>query len=460
LKRKTLDAITVWAVLAALTVIPSCTGVTKPAAGNAVRTEIDVNASFARKVSPLLFGFNYWNWVDKFGYSVSNTETLVRPLKIAILRAGGINNDTEKPQELSGLFLARFGNYCKAIGAQPLLQVPVASRGTVEERITRATNLIREFISMGYSLPYVSIGNEPDGYKSLNKSHPGLEASEKLEYFNINDYIDNFTNISAAVKREFPGIKIVGLELGWKYREWVRPFISKCFPYMDILSLHRYGYWPVTAATYDAAIKEYDDLRNFYSGIRTLTDPYAPGIPLIIGEMNSSADGDVSKAASSAMPGTFNAALWVADNIGVSSSEPNLLSVMPWSISEGWRLGFIKAKAGSHKVTPSYYTYLLFSNHIKEYMIFIHKINEKARIYIYRDEYGNVSVFCVNWSSESYQDVKINFNGVLRDSSINYRFVPSSFTCLEISKDLMVKKAFTYTSEMADAQSPYLVEDF
>ncbi len=425
---------------------------------NAIITEIKVSGTPAKELNPLFFGFNYWCWVKKWGNYVAGTEPLVKALDIKLLRAGGINNDAEIPEELSDRFLTQFGDYCRAVGAQPLLQVPVISRGTIPERISRATNLIRDFIAKGFILRYVSIGNEPDGYPTLKQANDVDVTAANLNNFTVYNYIDNFTNISAAIKKEFPGIKIIGLELGWKYDEWIPPFISACRPYIDILSIHRYGYWPMTNATYENAIGEYDNLTEFYKDIRTMTDPSAPGIPLIIGEMNSSADGDPSKPATFAMPGSFGAGLWIADNLGISSSESDLMSVMPWSISEFWREGFIMPV--SLKPTPMYYAYMLFSNHVKKYNIFASKINNDTRVYAYRDGQGNVSVFCINWSKNSFQDIKIDFNGLFGETTLEYKFAPLSITCLEISKDMAVKKAYAYTSEMADADKPASEEDF
>ncbi|MGA2141523.1 MAG: hypothetical protein ABSG94_03780 [Brevinematales bacterium] len=441
-------------IAAAMALFSGC--VPKPE--NVPAAAIEVKGYAGREINPLFFGFNYWDWVDKWGNRVSNTENLVKPLKIALLRAGGINNDAEQPQELSGRFLSQFGDYCRMVGAEPLLQVPMISRVSTAGRIARATNLIRDFILRGYPLRYVSIGNEPDGYIWLEKNN-GIKANGvRLDNFKINEYIDNFTNISAAIKREFPGIRIVGPDIGWNYTGWIDPFLASCRPYVDIISVHRYPYWPVEKATYGAAMAEFDNLKSFYSEIRDLSALHGGGLPLIIGEMGPSADGDTSKPSGFAMPGSFGSALWYADNIGVSSSEPMLLSIMPWCISQDWRNGFIRPV--TQRLEPEYYTYLLFSNHMKKYLIFMGKTGETGRVYAYRDQEGNVSLFCVNWSRNSSRDITIKFTGILGNAEITYRFEPFSLTCLEISKDLSLKKAYTYTKEMADSGRQFSSADF
>jgi hypothetical protein len=75
-------------------------------------------------------------------------------------------------------------------------------------------------------------------------------------------------------------------------------------------------------------------------------------------------DGDPAKSTLSASPGTFPAALWLADNLGVSL-ENQLFTVSYWSLSEGWTLGFFDG----NKPRPVYYAYQLFAKHFGEQVL-------------------------------------------------------------------------------------------
>ena len=79
----------------------------------------------ARDMPPLAFGQNYWNWELAWGDAVTGTETLVKAAGVKLIRAGGFNNDVQTPGAFDNTQLDRFAAYCKAVGAEPVLQVPL-----------------------------------------------------------------------------------------------------------------------------------------------------------------------------------------------------------------------------------------------------------------------------------------------------------------------------------------------
>lgn len=129
----------------------------------------------ASKTVATLFGENYWCW-DGYGDNMPKTQALVTPLKLDVLRAGGYNNDAEKSTGAYGSDpfgdsqIDAFVAYCKAVGAEPLIQVPLIDNykknGTANP--ADAAAIVAYCKSKGYGVKYWEIGNEPDLYGSVN----------------------------------------------------------------------------------------------------------------------------------------------------------------------------------------------------------------------------------------------------------------------------------------------------
>lgn len=415
---------------------------------------IKIQGAVIQTLHPLFFGQNYWLWPMPWGAGVSGTESLVKAMNIKFLRAGGINNDIEEPSPLDDNFLDNYAAYCKSIGAEPLLQVPVGSRKTVKERVDRAIVLIEGMKKRGVMPNYISIGNEPDGYSDLTKN-TGMASTSWLSSFGRDKYIESYTNIAAAVKKAYPAIKIVGLELGWKY-DWLEPFLKAAKGYIDVVSLHRYTAWPVESATWQIMSREYQNIDIFYKNMRKTIDGVIPGLPLIMGELNSSADGDPNKYLSEAAPGSYCAGLWFADFAGVSSAESNIISIMPWSICEGWRTGFLDS--ATKKPKPIYYTYQMFAKYTYPDLVYKDQPSKLLSLYAYRSKEGAVSVFCVNWDKNKIKNVNIQFAGLAGDTSFSAELKPYSLTCyLFDSSGKNIKKLF-YDESLAKEKAPYTEE--
>ncbi len=192
-------------------------------------------------------------------------------------------------------------------------------------------------------------------------------------------------------------------------------------------------------------------MMKFYSTVFSTIKTYGQGQSLMIGECQISADGNPADPVAEASLGTFEAGLWLADFLGVSSAQPNLVSVQPWGICEtNWKCTFIDYTAGD-KPKPVYYIYEMFSDHALSNMILCRKITGDLRIYAYSDSAGDVSIFCVNWSKIVYYSAGIDFNGGLQQNSITYIFGPLSLTCLSIPSNQASRTAYTYSSSGAAA---------
>jgi hypothetical protein len=418
---------------------------------NIKSASVTIEPVILNTLNPLFFGQNYWLWIKEWGNLISGTEKHVKPLNIKFLRAGGEMNDQEIPESLSLDFMSRFASYCSNVGAQPLLQIPLASRPNVQERITRATNLLNDY-AKNNPLQYVSIGNEPDIYSI---------TFPRTDLIDWNKYINSFTNTAAAVRESFPNLRILGPDFyNWNLLGFDRltPFLENCADYIDAVSLHYYPAWYNSMATHDLAVNDFNNIVNFYTSVRKIMDKYKPGMPLIITECQITGSGDPSKPKGDASLGTLSAGLWMADFIGISSAQKGLLSVMPWSICEYWLNSFLNP---DHSPKPVFTVYRMFSNYALPHMIFCKKVAEDIRVYAYMDNAGNVSVFCLNWNKESSYSVDLSFKGkLLRNTHLTYVFKPWALTCLTISSDLARKKSYTYSMAEVNSGEGMVSNDF
>ena len=109
---------------------------------------------------------NYWNWMPSYGDDVTGTETAIAALKPAIMRVGGYNNDANTADPFDDAQFDRAVAYARAIGAEPLIQVPLLADidGNPPTAATAAAMVSYANVTKGYGIKYFSIGNEPDLY--------------------------------------------------------------------------------------------------------------------------------------------------------------------------------------------------------------------------------------------------------------------------------------------------------
>ncbi|MFP4418858.1 MAG: hypothetical protein ACLFSB_16475 [Chitinispirillaceae bacterium] len=396
------------------------------------------------------FGHNYWMWCETWGNNIAGTESTIAELKLGLLRLGGISVDVDYPDRVTREVLSDYYAYCEAVGAQPLVQVQLANATTTEDRVANALEMVSYVKTLG-DLTYVSIGNEPDLYPD-NLATNADYGVEYLSSYTLDDYCTDFNAVAAALKQEYPDLKIIGLELSHKYSEWVPEFISRCKEHVDVVSLH---YYPNTAnaCRYRHVRDDVSSMQTFYETARSLIDQNAEGkeIPLIIGETNISWDGDPANSTYDASPGTFSAGLWVGDLVGVSSAQQNLLSIMPWSIREGWTLGFLDA---SRDPRPVYHIYKMFSTHAKKQMIHNEELNSFVRVYGYKDDDNNVSLFTINWDTTASYTAEFSFSHLLADSTFSYTIPAHSISCLTFPADFaQAPQIIEYTAAMEEPVS-------
>jgi hypothetical protein len=398
-------------------------------------------------ISDHFFGHNYWLWCPSWGNKIEGTAPQIAELKVKLLRFGGIAADLEYPDPVTNGVISGFNSYCKKIGAEPMFQVPLARFTTINAKKSNALAMTKYFKKIR-DLTYVSVGNEPDIYATNLAANVDYKADYLSEY-KLENYCEDFNGVASELKKNYPDLKIIGLELGYNYDVWIPGFIANCKDNIDMLSVHYYAF-PPGQCLYSKASNQFNELNDFYSRIRTHITQNAGGkdIPLIIGETNITYDGEPRNSNHDASPGTFAAALWFADFIGVSSTQKNLFSVMPWSIREDWFLGFMTAQK-----RPVFYVYQMFSNFYKTQCIHVENIDNKVRIYGYKDSLDNVSILAVNWDTTSSYSTNFSFVGILNESEYKCTLPPFSLSCITLSSDMKSKKQYVYTKRL-EQQGP------
>ena len=97
------------------------------------------------------------------------------------MRVGGYNNDANTPDPFDNAQLDAMVAYARAIGAEPILQVPHAGRHRRATAHAGNAAAMVEYanVTKGYGIKYFSIGNEPDLYERSGcrptrpAGHPG-----------------------------------------------------------------------------------------------------------------------------------------------------------------------------------------------------------------------------------------------------------------------------------------------
>jgi hypothetical protein len=361
-------------------------------ASNAELTTITVDDSVTTPIAPTARGLNYWMWVPAWGDPVAGSEPNVLPLEPGFLRAGGHNNDNNTPAAFTNAELDDFVAYARAVGAEPLIQVPLLDDGTgARPTVDTAVQMVTYAnVTQGHGVKYFSIGNEPDLY-------PDQEAG--LEAYTAADYCATVEQFVPAMKAADPDIRVLGPELSWKYQpgnDWLSPILADCGEHFDIIAVHRYRIDPAQATTAramgDAAVfrTEIADLRAKLAAA-DLADR-----PLAITETNLTWNGDPTVSTLEASPGTLPAGLWAADALGVAL-EQGLWTLAYWSIVEGWTLGLMTEQGMKR---PAYYALQLFAQHFGTTALRATTSSPAVRAYASRNAADDTTyVIVVNWAA-------------------------------------------------------------
>jgi hypothetical protein len=316
-------------------------------------------------ISPFAFGQNYWDWVDWSSNGVTGltgTEPLVAAIHLNVIRAGGDNNDTNSPQIFDTDQIDKFVTYCRTVGAEPILQVPLIANnvdGGAASPQAAADMVTYANVTKGYGIKYWEIGNEPDLYSTMfDAGTAPLTATDYCTAYQT--YATAMKNANAAAADGGTPIQFLGPELSYKYTpgdDWLTPFLDACKDYVDIATIHRYPF-SGEMTSISGALQGVQAFQATLNSVGAIVKAHArPNTPLGITETNISYDYAQDKytaASSVAAPGTFYAAIWTADTMGVALNN-NLWTLAFWNIGETSAassvLGFIVSDQG----TPAYY---------------------------------------------------------------------------------------------------------
>jgi hypothetical protein len=202
-------------------------------------------------------GVSYWQWSPTWGNLIAGTEAQVAALKPMVIRIGGYNNDANTPDNFDNAQIDKAVAYARAIGAEPILQVPLLaadSKGTAPTPENAAAMVTYANVTAKYGIKYFSVGNEPDLYPDATGSTKGIAG------YTASAFCTSLSAYVAAMKAADPTIKILGPELSWKYQsganDWLTTILQTCGASIDIVTVHRYPIDPakttVAAAAADA----------------------------------------------------------------------------------------------------------------------------------------------------------------------------------------------------------------
>jgi hypothetical protein len=371
-------------------------------------------------------GLNYWSWT--FGSTLAGSETAIGALAPAILRIGGHNNDWNSPQPFDDAQLDQAITYARAVGAEPILQVPVLddTLGATPTAETAAAMVRYANITKAYGVKYFSIGNEPDLYADSTQTPyiPGYTAA---------DYCNTVKAFVPAMRAVDPTIKVLGPELSWKYQsgnDWLTPILQDCGEHFDIVSVHRYPVDPASTTT-AAASADAAQFRALLTALRQkMATAGQSSKPLALTETNLTWNGDPTISTLEASPGTLPAGLWVADTLGIGLTE-NLWTTAVWSIRESWTLGLL-TPAGVKR--PAYQALGLFAQHFGPTHLAITAVPAGVHAYASRNAADDrTQAVVVNWTAAT-QSLTVTVTGLsATPPAQTIAFAPLSMTAVEIT---------------------------
>jgi hypothetical protein len=401
-----------------------------------------VSAAAPVPVAPTFFGQNYWSWVPEWGDAVAAVVQQTAELELGLLRAGGANNDRQEPTPFTLSEIDDFVTFAHAVGAEPLVQVPLIKNiaGAPPTAQDAADLVTYVNVTKAYGIKYFAIGNEPDLYVEQGLMAAGYDA---------NAFCTTFKEYALAMRAVDPSIQIVGPDLSWKYtsgeNDWLTPFLQGCGDVTDIVAVHRYPLAPTDCSD----VKAYADGASYRATLTRLKSiMQATGQqdkPLAITEANISWDGDPMNAVMAASPGSFPAALWLAENLGISL-EAGLYSVDYWSLSEGWTLGFFDGSAPR----PAFHALRLFSNHFGSEALSVTGAPTGVSVYAGRSPAaGSTSLFVIN-KSNAPLSLDVTFAEHPRTAPVTLSVPATSLQVASVPDDGSVPAVTSYAPGMTE----------
>ncbi|HEY8546832.1 MAG TPA: PA14 domain-containing protein, partial [Acidimicrobiales bacterium] len=183
----------------------------------------------------------------------------------------------------------------EAVGAEPLLVLPIDPDHPVEQDAADAVALAGWFADQGLPVHQFVVGNEPD--LGGNQQATGVE-----------DYSARFVAIADALHAADPDHRVGGPALAGLSPGYVDPFLEAAGAKLDFFDLHRYGRCGDATAPIDPSVyrETIDHVRSRLADVV----PDRAGIPIQVGEFNLDCDRKEPG------PLAFDAVLWNARVLG------------------------------------------------------------------------------------------------------------------------------------------------
>ena len=322
------------------------------------------------------------------------------------MRVGGYNNDANTPDPFDDAALDKAVAYARAIGAEPLIQVPHLGSitGQPPTAADAAAMVTYANVTKGYGIKYFSVGNEPDIYDSMGSLTDPTQPA--IPGYTTDEFCASVTDYVTAMKAADPTIQIVGPDLAYKYQagngiyDWLTPILRTCGVLFDIISIHRYPFEAAQAnlAAAQADLAAFSNVIGQVAGIMTATGQGQK--PLALTEMNVAYD--ATNCVLDASPGTVGSALWLADSVG-TAIELGLWTTAVWDISDAdpWSLGIIDVPP-AHRPRPAYYAYQLYADHFGPTLVQVTSAPAGVSAHASRNQADDATeIVLSNWNSYS-----------------------------------------------------------
>ncbi len=185
---------------------------------------VKISRTGGTPISPYAFGNNYFNWLgsNENQVAVSGTEETVKTLCLNVLVGDNNQNDANTPQLFDNAQMDRYVQFCRAIGAEPIMIAPVYGNN-VNGGPTSAKGAadIVTFINgtRKYGIKYWTIGDEVDNYDQFFKTnYPVSNASQYAAVFKSYALAMKTANAAANSGVEFNSLARTRLEIRRRLR--------------------------------------------------------------------------------------------------------------------------------------------------------------------------------------------------------------------------------------------------
>ena len=413
-------------------------------------------------MSPFAFGQNYWDWADWAGDGITGltgTEAPVAALHLNVIRAGGNNNDSNVP-----LFdtsqIDKFVAYCRAVGAEPILQVPLLAND-VDGGATTAQNAADMVTyangTQGYGIRYWEIGNEPDLYTTSQRGSSFQTASGYCTAFAA--YVTAMKAANAAATDGGVTMQFLGPEISQPKVAWLTEFLDECKDSVDVVTIHRYPFGGGETSP-NGAVGDVESFQSVLASVASAVQSHArPNTPLGVTESNLSYDYTLraySTTSLQAAPGTFYAALWTADAMG-TALESNLWTFALWNIGERSRSDSVLGFLNGGQPTPGYYAEEMISANFRGDVLASAGAPAGVSVYASHDAgQGSTAVLVLNKTTTA-SSVTLAVDTLAPQA---FDFPPLSLTLVQIpDADGAPTHVLQYTADLAMAgKAPQVVQ--